>query len=65
MKKEVGSRVGSGFISQRYGSGDPDPIRGMDPGIRIPLKMLRIPNTDKHIPVSLRMKRFVKTIPYQ
>ncbi len=25
MKKEVGSRVGSGSTTQRYGSGDPDP----------------------------------------
>ncbi len=25
MKKAVGSGVGSGSISQRYGSGDPDP----------------------------------------
>jgi hypothetical protein len=25
LKKEVGSGVGSGFISQRYGSGNPDP----------------------------------------
>ena len=25
LKKEVGSGVGSGSISQRYGSGDPDP----------------------------------------
>jgi hypothetical protein len=25
VKKGVGSGVGSGFISQRYGSGDPDP----------------------------------------
>jgi hypothetical protein len=25
MKKGVGSGVGSGSISQRYGSGDPDP----------------------------------------
>jgi hypothetical protein len=25
MKKGVGSGAGSGFISQRYGSGDPDP----------------------------------------
>ncbi len=30
LKKGVGSGVGSGSISQRYGSGDPDP-----PGIRI------------------------------
>jgi hypothetical protein len=27
MKKEVGSGAGSGFISRRYGSGDPDRIR--------------------------------------
>jgi hypothetical protein len=25
LKKGVGSRVGSGSISKRYGSGDPDP----------------------------------------
>jgi hypothetical protein len=36
MKKGVGSGVGSGSISERYGSGDPDPVR---------TKMSRIPNT--------------------
>ncbi len=41
IKKGVGSGAGSwsGSISQRYGSGDPDP------GIRIRIKMPRIPNT--------------------
>jgi hypothetical protein len=46
MKKEVGSEVGSGSgsISQRCGSGDPDP--GI--WIRIRTKMSRIPNTKKN-----------------
>jgi hypothetical protein len=48
MKKEVGAGTGSGSISQRYGSRDPDPlVRGTDPGIRIRIrtKMSQIPNT--------------------
>jgi hypothetical protein len=35
LNKEVGSGVGSGFVRQRYGSGDPDPHQNVS----------RIPNT--------------------
>jgi hypothetical protein len=52
--------VGSGSISKKYGSEDPDPhqnvtdpqrptlVRGADPRIRIGTKMTRIPNTGKN-----------------
>jgi hypothetical protein len=55
MAKIAGS--GSGSISQRHGSADPDPlVRGMDPRIRIHSKMSWISNTVHNILKSLKRK---------
>jgi|LakMenE01Jun11ns_1017448.scaffolds.fasta_scaffold8876058_1 hypothetical protein len=45
MKKEVGSGVGSGSISQRYGSGDPDPHQNVtDPQHCLQFLIVEVPN---------------------
>ncbi len=48
MKKGVGSGAGSGSISQRCGSGDPDPT-----------KMSRIPNTAPSYHYTFRRSDFI------
>jgi hypothetical protein len=49
MKKGVGSGVGSGSISQRFGSGDPDPHQNVED----PQRGL-LANIKKHIPALQR-----------
>jgi hypothetical protein len=54
IKKGVGSGVGSGYISQRYGSGDPDPHPHHN--VTDPQHFLKVNDENSRIRIRVRIQ---------